>query len=521
MKKIIGIILAIACLASASVPVFSTEAEETEFQLTLIDENTVFPESSRPTPFSLEESYISEYLPENLQSQGQYGTCWAFSTVALAEISLIRKGLATPSIDLSEAQVAYNVYHEFADRLGLLGNDSLTDLQGTWLEDGGSLALSTWSLAAWKGIAEESIVPYAGIDDSTVLTEEEQRAAYAILTDARWFNMSQTYTVKNMIVLYGAVSASMYHSDEYFSRETNAYYQNVTDGTNHSITVVGWDDNYSASNFSTAPADDGAWICRNSWGSDWGDGGYCYISYYDMAVSASVAYALDFDTADKYDNNYQYDGGLFNGYASLPAGYGYYNTFTAAKNETLEAVGIGLYSADAEYSVMIYDADTGEKLLSEPVEGCTSESGFYTIELPETVSLEAGDRFSVYFSLQTSDGYAHIMIDTSYSNDRFAYQADNSNAESTFTYAYGVPDFSISLTEDYDWCLRIKAYTSDAEDDSTEGDINGDGKANLNDLFTLKGQLLGQAPMTAAADLNGDGKVNISDIFYLRKILLA
>ncbi len=519
MKKIIGTFLALACLASASLPVFSTETKSPAFQLTQIDENTVFPESSHPTPYALEESYLSEYLPEDIQSQGKYGTCWAFSTVALAEISLIRKGLATPSLNLSEAQLAYNVYHEFADESGLLGNDSLTNLQGTWLEDGGSLALSTWNLAAWKGITEESVVPYAGIDDSIVLTDGEQKAAYAILTDARWFNMSQTYTVKNMIKTYGAVSASMYHSDDYFNTDTNAYYQNITAGTNHAITLVGWDDNYSASNFTKAPAGNGAWICRNSWGSDWGDGGYCYISYYDMAVSASVAYALDFETEDKYDNNYQYDGGLFNGYASIPTGYGYYNTFTAAKDEKLEAVGIGLYSTDAEYSVMIYDADTGEKLLSEPVVGCTAESGFYTIELPEAVSLKAGDRFSVYFSLQTSDGYAHIMIDTAYSNDRFAYLADNSNAESYFTYEYGVPEYTLDMAADYDWCLRIKAYTSDEE--GVEGDINGDGKANLNDIFFLKSQLIGHVPLTETADINGDGKVNISDIFYLRQILLA
>lgn len=525
MKKILALALCLV-LALGTIPsVYSIDTAYPELSLTVIDEKTVFPASSAPSPLALEDRYMSDAMPDHLQGQGAYGTCWAFSTTSLAEISLINKGLADKSIDLSEAQVAYNVYHSFSDKLGLLGNDSLTDVNGTWLEDGGSLIYSIWSLSAWKGICDEGTVPYDGITDDTVLTQDQQRASSAILTDALWFNMSQTDAVKNMIVKYGAVSASMYHNDRFFNSATNGYYQNVTTwGTNHAITIVGWDDSYSASNFNDRPAGDGAWICRNSWGTWWGEDGYCYISYYDAAVSASQAYALEFEKSDKYHNNYQYDGGLFNGYASLPAGYGYYNTFTATEDETLSAVGIGLFSEDAEYSVMIYDAKTNEPLLSEEVCGRTTYAGYYTIELPEKVSLKAGDEFSVYFSLQTSDGYAHIMVDTTYADSQFIFKADNENAKSYFTYEYGRPGYSMSLADDYDWCLRIKAYTEKEETGiavDIDGDIDGDGKANLGDIFALKSQLSGEQPVTAKADLTGDGKVNLADIFYLRKLLLG
>ena len=52
---------------------------------------------------------------------------------------------------------------------------------------------------------------------------------------------------------------------------------------NHEVAIVGWDDNYSRTNFRNyASIGDGAWIVKNSWGSNWADNGYFYVSYYDV-----------------------------------------------------------------------------------------------------------------------------------------------------------------------------------------------------------------------------------------------
>ena len=75
------------------------------------------------------------------------------------------------------------------------------------------------------------------------------------------------------------MSFGMY--DTYYNPYTYAYSYPGSAGVNHAITLIGWDDNYSRENFNSASnvTSNGAWIARNSWGDDWGEAGYFYISY--------------------------------------------------------------------------------------------------------------------------------------------------------------------------------------------------------------------------------------------------
>lgn len=216
---------------------------------------------------------------------------------------------------------------------------------------------------------------------------------------------------------------------------TACYYQNsVSATTNHEVIIVGWDDNYPAENFGHSaagltPTGDGAWLCRNSYGSDWGDGGYFWVSYYDASVCAGSGGSisarvtvLDFASADHYDNNYEYDGAAIlnyirdtingKGVSTLNADSStrrwYANIFTASAGETardtelLRAVSTYTYRANVPYTVEIYtnlenDESPTSGTLAATVSGTFTHAGYHTVELPEPLTLAQGEMFSVVF----------------------------------------------------------------------------------------------------------------------------
>ena len=97
-----------------------------------------------------------------------------------------------------------------------------------------------------------------------------------------------------MITQNQSVSVMFYMGTSYYNADTGGYSDLTTRSgkrINHIVTIVGWDDNYSAKNFKTASnvTADGAWIVKNSWGTDWGKDGYFYMSYGDKSVCELVA----------------------------------------------------------------------------------------------------------------------------------------------------------------------------------------------------------------------------------------
>ena len=120
--------------------------------------------------------------------------------------------------------------------------------------------------------------------------------------------------VKNAIMNYGGVASTYYADQSYSTPDLKSAYCNKVATVNHGIVVIGWDDNYSKDNFNEAcrPQNDGAWLIKNSWGTETGDAGLTWISYEDANIlttrSGTVNYAIK--TAQKHDVNrklYQLD----------------------------------------------------------------------------------------------------------------------------------------------------------------------------------------------------------------------
>lgn len=423
-------------------------------------------------------SYISPYIT-SIKNQNPYGTCWAHAAMASAEADLWKKGLADSTIDLSEWQLAYFFYHTVEDPLGGTAGDSVTVVGDTYLDRGGNQQLATYRLATWQGVTQEADAPYSTVYNDSTKTLDDALAygkdAYH-LENAYWVSMKDRDIVKQLIMEYGACAASYCHdkkyynsTDQWYRSEPLAEYNPTETNTNHAITIVGWDDNYSKDNFGTyKPSSNGAWLCKNSWGSNWSKDGLFYISYEDVPNLNGNAYFYDYGTGDNYDYNYQYDGGVYNGwypyYASNAA-----NVYTANSAETLKAV--GFYTEDVQYTctIKIYKNCTGNPVSGTLVSTQTATepyAGFHTVVLDTPVDLNAGDTYSVVVSQTTVNGSSLVLVDKSFSWTWLASVSSTKTGQS-FISSSGSSWTDVSASG---YNCRIKAYT-DKRDTTTPADV--------------------------------------------------
>ena len=435
-------------------------------------------------------SYPSSYKTANLpaiRNQGGYGVCWAFSTISLLEINLLKNKLVSDDIDLSEFHLVNFTYNNVTDPLGGSAGDTTTFLRSSnsVTQNGGDIRMAFNSLMDWEGAVDETLVPYtaevAGTINTTGLSDDLARKNTKIhLQNYYKVNMTNQTDVKQAITDYGGLSISYYayggsSSNKYYNSSTAGYYcYDSNTGTNHAVTVVGWDDNYSKDNFPTEPEGDGAWIVRNSWGSYFGENGYFYLSYYDKSTKVE-GYAVEAQTSDNYDNNYQYDGtGWFSymGYSGYGGTNKYANVFTAKANESkaenIEAVSFEDYSsAGCKYNISIYTnltdvSDPESGTLECTQSGQTTFDGAYTIKLNNPVYVEDGTTFSVVVELISSTNNGPYMVsDTTYNGSWFSCE---SAALENQSYIYRPYDRSwVDYGKRENKNFRIKAYTDNSD----------------------------------------------------------
>ena len=79
---------------------------------------------------------------------------------------------------------------------------------------------------------------------------------------------SRIETIKNAVLEYGAVSTHIYGNDAGFLHYKGGVYEYWgSEKVNHSLELIGWNDTLPHSHGT------GAWLVKNSWGTDWGASG--------------------------------------------------------------------------------------------------------------------------------------------------------------------------------------------------------------------------------------------------------
>ena len=493
----------------------------------------------------------------------QYGgTCGIYSGMAAIESFIIRNGMADNTIDLSESHFSWFTY-------GKGSPDDPTDpLYGDGQEMGikGYTPLATTInfagvLASWEGVAPESETGEENKKQQPV-DESRRYESIAHLQNAVEYPLSDPDTIKKNLMKYGAMQIG-YTAISTPNRlsEQGGYYETLYNGSNireldggfHAVCLCGWDDNFPKEDFVETPPGDGAWLCRNSWGDQYGNDGYFYISYYESSLNECVQFFVE--PTDNYDGIYQWYGLPSGRLRFNDKGFVYANVYTAKKDENLTAAGIFTYEPDQTYEISIYALNTDYKnpqdgeLLAQ-ISGTEPYKGYHTYPLHTACQASAGQDFSIvvktgiketcdlYFDMngngtgktyfKTYSEKAEGIWDEVASKEKYGNTvAKLYTKDGTAVNEQNYPDplYRQAVSKAYDtnedYVITEKEFTEGEQ--YIRGDLNRDGRVNAVDLSLLKQVLLGSERTDIdrkTADWNGDMNLDIEDVRGLLGFLL-
>ena len=448
--------------------------------------------------------------------QNPYGSCWGFGAIAAAESSILSSGLASDpaTLDLSEKQVVWFTATTLDDPSnrqngeGTLFVDDATPQErynaggitffatNLFASGTGPVAESTQTnygqIFKYQGIAGEAVCDYGTWIDADGQQQSGFRRSY-YSEDDDWvipeaYRFWQDYLLKESYLLpspascqsddelataIGAIKSQLLQNRAVcidFCAETSqpgqetkwtdafsenwAQYQDYGMPSNHVVTIVGYDDDYPQDKFATKPPAAGAWLVKNSWGSDlqeypnngyrhWGlqEGmdvpgstyeatsdlhtGYFWLSYYDKSIRDPEAYSFDAATPgmviDQHDFMPVSEYGQFSSDAQALTA----NVFTAAQDQQLQSIAFVTTTPETTASYQIYllgdDAANPQDgtcvVTSQPK---TYPYGGYHREQLEgdaAISLTKGQRYAVVVQQQTPSGKYNVSVGASRAED--------------------------------------------------------------------------------------------------------
>ncbi len=242
------------------------------------------PLSSLPKNIDWRDSGGKNYLTV-IKDQGDCGSCWAFSTVGVIEARYnIENGMYSIQPDLASNRDVFPKltpvipsilaldYPNLSEQ-DLISCSTAGDCNGGWESDALIYIKS-------RGIVSENCFPYEAQDVNCDVCVDWKNKLTKI---KRWGwvtgSSGDKITIKTALqdgplIFYMEVYSDFYnYQSGIYEPVPSAVYEG-----DHSIILIGYDEN------------DDCWICKNSWGTEWGESGYFKIKF---GVCETGTYVLE------------------------------------------------------------------------------------------------------------------------------------------------------------------------------------------------------------------------------------
>ncbi|MFN7930137.1 MAG: C1 family peptidase, partial [Blastocatellia bacterium] len=215
-----------------------------------------------PTAYDLRNVDGKNFIT-SVKNQGACGSGVAFAIVAAVEGTFrVQRGDPNLAIDLSEAHLFY--CHARAQ--------GRTCSTGWWIDP---------ALDAFKnpGVADEACYPYVGGDQNCSNLCEDWQSRVTKIT--AWHTITSPAEMKTWLSTRGPLVTAFNVYSDFYSYKSGVY-RHVTGSSVGGMIVccVGYNDA------------GGYWICKTSWSTAWGEGGFFKIAYGEGGIDAKM-YAID------------------------------------------------------------------------------------------------------------------------------------------------------------------------------------------------------------------------------------
>ncbi len=353
---------------------------------------------------SLPASYINPVRSGIRNQDGN--SCWVHSLTTSAEMSMISAHLAN-ELDYSERQILYGYFNQ-------TGGDTGVPTSGYWAGTPGSPLMAAAAMANHIGLGDEDNFPtdegmtpfdiendISHIEKVIFLGNWSDLKTKSLWKGSTWKAINES--VKAAVLEYGACAITCNSGN--LNYDTYGFYTdwpgNTKPQADHSLTVIGWDDNKVVAD-GVAP---GAFYVQNSWGSasPRTDKGFNWVSYYDASLGSATVFVPEHEEPGtlRDEDVFSYSG---TGFMNELKGIAYAaNVFEPEQTEIIDCVGI-YTTAASKYTISVVtkladNTDPSSGSVAVTQSGSTEGRGFYKIYLKKNVEVEAGDKFAVIVNL--------------------------------------------------------------------------------------------------------------------------